>query len=736
MSWLSGLANKAEELLNKVDQTAAVALQNDEEASPGPMKKPSLIRNTTPKTSEQSSFMSNSQIGTNKPSYSTNSNPINTFPSGPKQNHATTRNNGSGGALLTVSKSPAPVNSKPKKDKDEELFEFLNSDVKLENGKTEERWSVGHSRHSSISSTVSNKSATKLTVDKPESASPENTASKSSTPEEQELESTPNDLEPQPVKNVQDEVVIAGQSVSSMELENKLLRNEISSLNGEMASLLQRAKSAEKELRRKDGLLNDHGSQLSQSDQIVRELQARENDLMESLTAKDSQLAVLRVRIEEADAEVNDMKKKLSSVQQDKMRILQDHSDSSGLQSHALDSLKDRLRDTDAALQQKEEAFQQIQQELMQKEHRHQEEQTKMAESLALSHKKMTEEKTRTAEMNAQLKNWKQNHDAVRKELTDYKEKAARILQSKDKLITALREGSSNTMEVGASGPEISVSSSFSSIELDHICQERDLYREELQQCRLTIEQLRGEISDLEVQMSSEETMAQNNIQNLEEQLTSEKRKREDADHEVLKQKQELRCAHEELLRQKTDFQSRLRDRGLEVDKLRNQLTIKQNSTGQAELESRLHSLTESLIQKQTMLEALSTEKNSLGLQLERLQLQYQDMQSSATRAATTTLHVSEDDEIRHRLPGFMRESPLDTKVARGMKKAANTLDRFSVRLGIFLRRYPIARIFVICYMVALHLWVSIVLLTYQPEIHSHDYQPQAPDQKLPPQPL
>ena len=45
------------------------------------------------------------------------------------------------------------------------------------------------------------------------------------------------------------------------------------------------------------------------------------------------------------------------------------------------------------------------------------------------------------------------------------------------------------------------------------------------------------------------------------------------------------------------------------------------NASSQEELENRLHSLTESLIQKQTMLEALSTEKSSLALQLERMEV-------------------------------------------------------------------------------------------------------------------
>lgn len=42
------------------------------------------------------------------------------------------------------------------------------------------------------------------------------------------------------------------------------------------------------------------------------------------------------------------------------------------------------------------------------------------------------------------------------------------------------------------------------------------------------------------------------------------------------------------------------------------------SSPNESELESRLHQLTEALIQKQTLVETLSTEKSSLLLQLER----------------------------------------------------------------------------------------------------------------------
>lgn len=41
-----------------------------------------------------------------------------------------------------------------------------------------------------------------------------------------------------------------------------------------------------------------------------------------------------------------------------------------------------------------------------------------------------------------------------------------------------------------------------------------------------------------------------------------------------------------------------------------------------------------------------------------------------------------------------------ETRLTRGMKQAATVMDSFSIRLGIFLRRYPAARVFVLFYMV------------------------------------
>ncbi|WAR18271.1 GOGA5-like protein [Mya arenaria] len=212
-------------------------------------------------------------------------------------------------------------------------------------------------------------------------------------------------------------------------------------------------------------------------------------------------------------------------------------------------------------------------------------------------------------------------------------------------------------------------------------------------------------VQDLEAQIQQETETARDEITSLEESMAEEKRRREEAEQELLKHKKELQYAIEEINKQKTSFQSQIDDREKETERLRTQLSKKSaSSQSEVELESRVRDLTESLIHKQTMVEALSTEKNSLGLQLERLQQQYQDVQASSVRSNTTVIPVHEEEEDQLILTSH-------------------------IRLGVFLRRYPIARVFVIVYMAVLHLWVTFVLLTYQPEIHGPtiSVMPEAP---------
>lgn len=59
----------------------------------------------------------------------------------------------------------------------------------------------------------------------------------------------------------------------------------------------------------------DHwNSQISNNDKFVRELQEREKDMMAAMDAKDSQLAILKVRLQEADQELRVKQNKIDEL--------------------------------------------------------------------------------------------------------------------------------------------------------------------------------------------------------------------------------------------------------------------------------------------------------------------------------------------------------------------------------------------------------------------------------------
>lgn len=67
-------------------------------------------------------------------------------------------------------------------------------------------------------------------------------------------------------------------------------------------------------------LLQRSQEQLSSSEDIARQLRMKEDDFTEALTAKDSQLAVLRVRIQESDQELQSKRQQIEEYQLERER--------------------------------------------------------------------------------------------------------------------------------------------------------------------------------------------------------------------------------------------------------------------------------------------------------------------------------------------------------------------------------------------------------------------------------
>lgn len=724
MSWFADLAGRAEDLLNRVDQGAATALRKENTSNIF------YSKNTDYPELHQQNTDSTYQTGQNANYISSAADNIRhqkaTIIAGTANVKIGSRTVGDASHPTEHPSVPRPssqfVRRKKSEPDDELLFDFLNSSQKEPTGRVEIKKEKGKAPvfPSSQSPGVSsvNTSVTTITAmeENSDSQSPDVNSS-DSVPEvhkESSEESTASGATSMEHNSAPSDDS-RSHELSNLRLENQLLRNEVQSLNQEMASLLQRSKETQDELNKARVRVEKWNVDNSKSDRITRELRAQVDDLTEAVAAKDSQLAVLKVRLQEADQVLSSRTEALEALQNEKSRIMQDHNEGSSLQNQALQTLQERLHEADATLKREQESYKQMQSEFAARLNKMEVERQNLAEAVTLAERKYSEEKKKVDELQQQVKLHRSSLESAKQELVDYKQKATRILQSKEKLINSLKEGSSF---------EGLDSNTACSMELEELRHEKEMQKEELQKLMGQIHQLRSELQDMEAQQVNEAESAREQLQDLQDQIAKQRASKQELETELDRMKQEFRYMEEDLHRTKNTLQSRIKDREEEIQKLRNQLTNKTlSNSSQSELESRLHQLTETLIQKQTMLESLSTEKNSLVFQLERLEQQVHSAStgpSSGSSINMSGVDSGEGTRLRN-VPVLFNDTETNLAGMYGkVRKAASSIDQFSIRLGIFLRRYPIARVFVIIYMALLHLWVMIVLLTYSPEMH-HD---------------
>lgn len=180
-----------------------------------------------------------------------------------------------------------------------------------------------------------------------------------------------------------------------------------------------------------------------------------------------------------------------------------------------------------------------------------------------------------------------------------------------------------------------------------------------------------------------------------------------------------------------------LKSKEEELDQVKGQLRQAKSQTPNSDLEARLRTLTQTSMMKQSNLETVRTERNALRLQLEKLEVrhygqslllrnvsclqgEYKKLLSKTQQTTAVKIEaVNETGEgglsfisycawnyrsifaVKSQVPQFMRVSPLDAGVTKKVKRAYSSLDAISVRAGVFLRQYPLARVFVFSYCVS-----------------------------------
>ncbi|XP_053681188.1 golgin-84 [Anopheles nili] len=320
-------------------------------------------------------------------------------------------------------------------------------------------------------------------------------------------------------------------------------------------------------------------------------------------------------------------------------------------------------------------------------------------------------------ELSSKLEMAKMETENACMELQQFRVRAHATLQLKEKTIEQLKEQINCGVGIGTTNTaleKISNSEQILQIELEQVRQEKNNLLEELGNFNERMKFREAQWMNSEEKLRVTIQGLEQCVARLQQQITLETDKLSLLEDDFKNKQNELVIAREDLIKQRTSFSLRLHEKESENNKLRNKIQTGPVSP-LSDHEDRLASLTQSLVQKQTALETVTAERNALRIQLEKLENQYRSTASQVRQQRAVYLSSNVTDDAKSQVPNFMLETPFDNHVARRMKRAYSSLDSIGIRLGVFLRRYPLIRILVIVYVALLHLWVMFVLLSSTP---------------------
>lgn len=309
-----------------------------------------------------------------------------------------------------------------------------------------------------------------------------------------------------------------------------------------------------------------------------------------------------------------------------------------------------------------------------------------------------------TKKLQMQIKETEQQ----RCDLVEYRKKAQLSLQLKDQMIAELKTQTNDSDNMPENSKERVLL-----LEIDTLKEENKQFQEEIQSMRNEIDNSKTSMNSMCRQHEETVKMLHHNDEALRNELRSEKER-------ALQLESELRVLNQELLATRKQMANQMETHSLNLQQKEKQIErFKANfAAAQADpstYETRIRSLTQTLVDKQNSVEAITAERNALRFQLEKAENQLRD---SAFNNSTERNHLclaNHTDDVKAQFPILMRENPFDNRVARRVKRAYSTLDSAGIRLGAFLRRYPLMRIVVLMYVGLLHLWVMFVLLSSTP---------------------
>ncbi|CAG4955344.1 unnamed protein product [Parnassius apollo] len=280
-----------------------------------------------------------------------------------------------------------------------------------------------------------------------------------------------------------------------------------------------------------------------------------------------------------------------------------------------------------------------------------------------------------------------------------YKLRVKGMLYAKDEEIKKLRQGTNLTEDTKIL------------IEQIEILKEE---REELSDALSRVKEESENIKESMSQMEARHTAAQRIVLALRDALKEERSARSRAEMQCVTLGKELKAMHTEMSHTITNLRSALQEKEEELSNVRetsspptadtSALNVADYDVAQVAMDKeKIQYLTQTLVQKQGKIESLLADNNTLKIQLEKLATKHKAELAALRPNYSHSIVQVQDGDVRPR-SRTNNYSP------------ATSLAQLSLRVGVLSKRYPIFRVFIIFYMIGLHLWVFTVLFTSTPE--------------------
>ncbi|VDD86650.1 unnamed protein product [Enterobius vermicularis] len=430
---------------------------------------------------------------------------------------------------------------------------------------------------------------------------------------------------------------------------------------------------------------------------VSDELKAQHSDTLKSLHLKESEVAVMRVSLQEAEESIKRKDAKIGELMKENELLRNDFRFHVGSNEDIAVALK-KLTDE---RQREKESFEAREDEYAKRLESMREEKSSLVKEVEVLRASVSEMEQKSKLQNEELRLAKYNLEANKHEFDEYKQKAQKILSAKEQLLASLKE---NTAEGG--------DDSSSMVELQELRCENGLLKEDAQQSQLVIYNLKADIQDLENRLREEQKSSCGQREALLEQ-SHRHLSAANQYHEQLERVQlEYEFLQAEMRRQEEAVERKLAEKDVELMKLMEERKWgKKYDAGEAE--QRLNTMGEKLIAKQTTIERLEGEKRALVLRLERAEKGHRQVETAVGSHYIIEMH--DDNSSQHK--SIFSSSGKEPSVIRISKGFLRGIDLLGLRLASFLRS-PVFRIFFCIYCIALHSWVFFIILTYSPEIH------------------